>query len=56
MKRNKHEGSNFFDYLKESGMSEEIQEYVEKESTRLRKKRDILGKIKNYINILILSI
>ena len=51
MKNNKHDGTNFFDYLKKEGIYEEVEELSEKRYGHLKKenKRNILGRIRNFL-------
>ena len=55
MEHNKHEGTNFFDYLKEEGIYEEVQELATKRYGHLEQKRkvNLFGKIKNLLSCIV---
>ncbi|MDE0428070.1 MAG: hypothetical protein OXN25_24715 [Candidatus Poribacteria bacterium] len=52
MRANKHEGSNFWDHLKEKGIYEEVQELAEERYGHLyqKGKTSFFGKIRKFLS------
>jgi hypothetical protein len=55
MSRNPHKGTDFYDYLKEEGISKEVHARMEKEFGHLmrKEKSGLLGRIKNFLNSIV---
>ena len=58
MSRNPHKGTNFYDYLKEEGMSKEVHTLMKKKYGHLMEKEEkdksgLLGRIRNLLNSII---